>query len=153
MKLKLFICGLFFWSCFSAPATFARDMNDSKKILEKYTEQFVDSWNRKDAVGLSNLYASDAVLSVSGLSKPIYGRAAIKANIKEEFSGISEDATLTATILSARFFGEEIIVGNGTWESTTSEGDRIDGGLFGNVWKIVDGKPLLYMESTNRILE
>ena len=153
MKLKLFICGLFFWSCFSAPATFARDMNDSKKILEKYTEQFVDSWNRKDAVGLSNLYASDAVLSVSGLSQPIYGRAGIRANIKEEFSGISEDATLTATILSARFFGEEIIVGNGTWESTTSEGDRIDGGLFGNVWKIVDGKPLLYMESTNRILE
>ena len=153
MKLKLFICGFFVWSCFSAPATFARDMNGSKKILEKYTEQFVDSWNRKDGVGLSYLYTSDAVLSVSGLSQPIYGREGIRANIIEEFSGISEGATLTATILSSRFFGEEIIVGNGTWESTTSRGDRIDGGLFGNVWKIVDGKPLMYMESTNQILE
>ena len=39
---------------------------------------------------------------------------------------------------------------NGSWEQRDAKGTRVDGGLWGNLFQVVNGEVLMVLESTNR---
>ena len=44
----------------------------------------------------------------------------------------------------------EFLLANGSGTQRDEPGARVDGGLWGNVFQVVDGEVLLHLESTSR---
>ena len=118
--------------------------------MNAYMANFLKVFNKGDAAEIAALYTEDAIWSVSGLAEPVYGRAAIQAGMESNADGSVEGATLDASVFTSRDLGNGYIMANGSWEQRDAEGKRVDGGLWGNLFQVVDGEVLMLLESTNR---
>ena len=123
---------------------------DTTALMNAYMANFLKVFNKGDAAEIAALYTEDAIWSVSGLAEPVYGRAAIQAGMESNADGSVEGATLDASVFTSRDLGNGYIMANGSWEQRDAEGKRVDGGLWGNLFQVVDGEVLMLLESTNR---
>ena len=123
---------------------------DTTALMNAYIANFLKVFNKGDAAEIAALYTEDAIWSVSGLAEPVYGRAAIQAGMESNADGSVEGATLDASVFTSRDLGNGYIMANGSWEQRDAEGKRVDGGLWGNLFQVVDGEVLMLLESTNR---
>ena len=57
---------------------------------------------------------------------------------------------MDASAFNARDLGNGYIMANGSWEQRDAKGTRVDGGLWGNLFQVVNGEVLMVLESTNR---
>ncbi|HAG73189.1 MAG TPA: hypothetical protein DCL66_13410 [Gammaproteobacteria bacterium] len=121
---------------------------DAKALIVEHIASLVGVINHNDNAGMAALYTEDAIWSLQGLADPIYGRTAILAAREANLNGITTDDTLSAEVLTAHDLGNGYIAANGRWEMRDKEGGRVMGGLWGNVFRVVDGKALLFLEST-----
>jgi ketosteroid isomerase-like protein len=121
---------------------------DAKALVVEHIASLVGAVNRDDKAEMAALYTEDAIWSLQGLADPIYGRAAILAGREANVNGITTDDMLSAEVLTAHDLGNGYIAANGRWEMRDKEGSRVRGGLWGNVFRVVDGKALLFLEST-----
>ena len=53
-------------------------------------------------------------------------------------------------MFTAQDLGNGFLLENGSWTQRDSAGARVDGGLRGDVFQLVDGEWLLHLESTSR---
>jgi len=123
--------------------------NDVMTLMLKYDAKFVATFNRGDAKEISDLYTEDAIQSGSGMVKPLSGRAAIKADLDKFLEESKAGYTLSTEVLTVHDLGNGYITANGHWEMHDKEGTRIRGGLWSNVFRVVDGDMLMFRESTN----
>ena len=123
---------------------------DTTALMNAYMANFLKVFNKGDAAEIAALYTEDAIWSVSGLAEPVYGRAAIQAGMESNADGSVDGATLDASVFTSRDLGNGYIMANGSWEQRDAEGKRVDGGLWGNLFQVVDGGVLMLLESTNR---
>ena len=123
---------------------------DATSLVNAYIANFLKVFNEGDAAKIAALYTEDAIWSISGLAEPVYGRAAIQAGIESNADGSIDGATLDASAFNARDLGNGYIMANGSWEQRDAKGTRVDGGLWGNLFQVVDGEVLMVLESTNR---
>ena len=123
---------------------------DATSIMNDYIANFLKVFNKGDAAEIAALYTEDAIWSVSGLAEPIYGRAAIQAGMESNAEGLVDGATLYASMFTSRDLGNGYIMANGSWEQRDANGTRVDGGLWSNLFQVVDGEVLMLLESTNR---
>ena len=128
----------------------AEQQTDAMSLINAYIVNFVKVFNQGDAAKITALYTEDAIWSISGLAEPAYGRAAIQAGMESNVDGSVEGATLDAVVFTSRDLGNGYIVANGSWEQQDAKGTRVDGGLWGNLFQVVDGEVLMALESTNR---
>ena len=128
----------------------AEKKTDTTALMNAYIANFLKVFNKGDAAEIAALYTEDAIWSVSGLAEPVYGRAAIQAGMESNADGSVEGATLDASVFTSRNLGNGYIMANGSWEQRDAEGKRVDGGLWGNLFQVVDGEVLMLLESTNR---
>ena len=128
----------------------AEKKTDTTALMNAYMANFLKVFNKGDAAEIAALYTEDAIWSVSGLAEPVYGRAAIQAGMESNADGSVEGATLDASVFTSRDLGNGYIMANGSWEQRDAEGKRVDGGLWGNLFQVVDGEVLMLLESTNR---
>ena len=70
--------------------------------------------------------------------------------MKRNADGSVDGATLGASVFTSRDLGNGYIMANGSWEQRDANGIRVDGGLWGNLFQVVDGEVLMLLESTNR---
>ena len=124
--------------------------SDATSLVNAYITNFLKVFNEGDAAKIAALYTEDAIWSISGLAEPVYGRAAIQAGMESNADGSIDGATLDASAFNARDLGNGYIMANGSWEQRDAKGTRVDGGLWGNVFQVVDGEVLMLLESTNR---
>ena len=128
----------------------AEKKTDATALMNAYMANFLKVFNKGDAAEIAELYTEDAIWSVSGLAEPVYGRAAIQAGMESNADGSIDGATLDASAFNARDLGNGYMMANGSWEQRDAKGTRVDGGLWGNVFQVVDGEVLMLLESTNR---
>ena len=128
----------------------AEKKTDATSLINDYIANFVQVFNKGDAEEITLLYTEDAIWSLSGLAEPVYGRAAIQAGMESNADGSVDGATLDASVFTSRDLGNGYIMANGSWEQRDAEGKRVDGGLWGNLFQVVDGGVLMLLESTNR---
>ena len=128
----------------------AEKKTDATSLMDAYITNFLKVFNKGDATEIAALYTEDAIWSVSGLAKPVYGRAAIQAGMESNADGSVDGATLDASVFTSRDLGNGYIMANGSWEQRDAKGTRVDGGLWGNLFQVVDGEVLMLLESTNR---
>jgi ketosteroid isomerase-like protein len=128
----------------------AEKKTDATSLINDYIANFVQVFNKGDAEEITLLYTEDAIWSLSGLAEPVYGRAAIQAGMESNADGSVDGATLDASVFTSRDLGNGYIMANGSWEQRDAKGTRVDGGLWGNVFQVVDGEVLMLLESTNR---
>ncbi len=128
----------------------AAKKSDATSLMNAYIANFLQVFNQGDAAEIAALYTEDAIWSVSGLAEPVYGRAAIQAGMESNADGSVDGATLDASVFTSRDLGNGYIMANGSWEQRDAEGKRVDGGLWGNLFQVVDGGVLMLLESTNR---
>ena len=128
----------------------AEKKTDATSLINDYIANFVQVFNKGDAEEITLLYTEDAIWSLSGLAEPVYGRAAIQAGMESNADGSVGGATLGASVFTSRDLGNGYIMANGSWEQRDAKGTRVDGGLWGNVFQVVDGEVLMLLESTNR---
>ena len=123
---------------------------DATSLMNDYMAKFLIVFNEGDAAKIAALYTEDAIWSVSGLAEPVYGRAAIQAGMESNADGSVDGATLDASVFNSRDLGNGYIMANGSWEQRDANGTRVDGGLWGNLFQVVNGEVLMVLESTNR---
>ena len=123
---------------------------DATSLINTYIAHFLKVFNKGDAAEIAALYTEDAIWSVSGLAEPVYGRAEIQAGMESNADGSVDGATLDASVFTSRDLGNGYIMANGSWEQRDAKGTRVDGGLWGNLFQVVDGEVLMLLESTNR---
>jgi ketosteroid isomerase-like protein len=128
----------------------AETKTDATSLMNAYIANFLKVFNKGDAAEIAALYTEDAIWSVSGLAEPVYGRAAIQAGMESNADGSVDGATLGASVFTSRDLGNGYIMANGSWEQRDANGTRVDGGLWGNLFQVVDGEVLMLLESTNR---
>ena len=128
----------------------AEKKTDATSLVNAYIANFLKVFNEGDAAKIAALYTEDAIWSISGLAEPVYGRAAIQAGMESNADGSVDGATLDASVFTSRDLGNGYIMANGSWEQRDAEGKRVDGGLWGNLFQVVDGGVLMLLESTNR---
>ena len=128
----------------------AEKKTDATSLINDYIANFVQVFNKGDAEEITLLYTEDAIWSLSGLAEPVYGRAAIQDGMESNADGSVDGATLDASVFTSRDLGNGYIMANGSWEQRDAKGTRVDGGLWGNVFQVVDGEVLMLLESTNR---
>ena len=128
----------------------AEKKTDATSLMNAYIANFLKVFNKGDAAEIAALYTEDAIWSVSGLAEPVYGRAAIQAGMESNADGSVDGATLGASVFTSRDLGNGYIMANGSWEQRDANGTRVDGGLWGNLFQVVDGELLMLLESTNR---
>ena len=128
----------------------AEKKTDATLLMNAYIANFLKVFNKGDAAEIATLYTEDAIWSVSGLAEPVYGRAAIQAGMESSADGSVDGATLGASVFTSRDLGNGYIMANGSWEQRDANGTRVDGGLWGNLFQVVDGEVLMLLESTNR---
>jgi uncharacterized protein (TIGR02246 family) len=128
----------------------AEKKSDATSLMNAYIANFLQVFNQGDAAKIAALYTEDAIWSVSGLAEPVYGRAAIQAGMESNADGSVDGATLDASVFTSRDLGNGYIMANGSWEQRDAKGTRVDGGLWGNLFQVVDGEVLMVLESTNR---
>ena len=128
----------------------AANHGDAVKTIREYIDNFVKVLNEGDAATVAALYTEDAIWSVAGLSEPIYGRAAIQAGRESNAGGAVPGATLEAEVFTAQNLGNGFMLANGSWTRRDASGARVQGGLWGDVFQVVDGEVLLHLESTSR---
>ena len=128
----------------------AEKKTDTTLLMNAYIANFLKVFNKGDAAEIAALYTEDAIWSVSGLAEPVYGRAAIQAGMESNADGSVDGATLGASVFTSRDLGNGYIMANGSWEQRDANGTRVDGGLWGNLFQVVDGEVLMLLESTNR---
>ena len=128
----------------------AEKKSDATSLMNAYIANFLQVFNQGDAAEIAALYTEDAIWSVSGLAEPVYGRAAIQAGMESNADGSVDGATLDASVFTSRDLGNGYIMANGSWEQRDAKGTRVDGGLWGNLFQVVDGEVLMVLESTNR---
>ena len=128
----------------------AEKKTDATSLMNAYIANFLKVFNKGDAAEIAALYTEDAIWSVSGLAEPVYGRAAIQAGMEGNADGSVDGATLGASVFTSRDLGNGYIMANGSWEQRDANGTRVDGGLWGNLFQVVDGEVLMLLESTNR---
>jgi ketosteroid isomerase-like protein len=128
----------------------AETKTDAMSLMNAYIANFLKVFNKGDAAEIAALYTEDAIWSVSGLAEPVYGRAAIQAGMESNADGSVDGATLGASVFTSRDLGNGYIMANGSWEQRDANGTRVDGGLWGNLFQVVDGEVLMLLESTNR---
>jgi len=128
----------------------AETKTDATSLMNAYIANFLKVFNKGDAAEIAALYTEDGIWSVSGLGEPVYGRAAIQAGMESNADGSVDGATLGASVFTSRDLGNGYIMANGSWEQRDANGTRVDGGLWGNLFQVVDGEVLMLLESTNR---
>ena len=128
----------------------AEKKTDATSLMNDYIANFLKVFNKGDAAEIAALYTEDAIQSVSGLTEPVYGRAAIQAGMESNADGSVDGATLDVSVFNSRDLGNGYIMANGSWEQRDANGTRVDGGLWGNLFQVIDGEVLMLLESTNR---
>jgi len=128
----------------------AEKKTDATSLMNDYIANFLKVFNKGDAAEIAALYTEDAIQSVSGLTEPVYGRAAIQAGMESNADGSVDGATLDVSVFNSRDLGNGYIMANGSWDLRDANGTRVDGGLWGNLFQVVDGEVLTLLESTNR---
>ena len=128
----------------------AEKKTDATSLMNDYIANFLKVFNKGDAAEIAALYTEDAIQSVSGLTEPVYGRAAIQAGMESTADGSVDGATLDVSVFNSRDLGNGYIMANGSWDLLDANGTRVDGGLWGNLFQVVDGEVLTLLESTNR---
>ena len=64
--------------------------------------------------------------------------------------GAVAGSILEAEVFTAQDLGNGFLLANGSWTQRDASGARVDGGLWGNVFQVVDREVLLHLESTSR---
>ena len=128
----------------------AEKKTDATSLMNDYIANFLKVFNKGDAAEIAALYTEDAIQSVSGLTEPVYGRAAIQAGMESNADGSVDGATLDVSVFNSRDLGNGYITANGSWDLRDANGTRVDGGLWGNLFQVVNGEVLMVLESTNR---
>jgi ketosteroid isomerase-like protein len=123
--------------------------SETMAMIVEHVTNFVEVANRGDIAEIAELYTEDAIQSQTNMEKPLYGRAAIKADMEKNADATVASDTLSAEVFTAQDLGNGYITANGSWEVRNEEGAKVRKGLWNNVFRVIDGETLLFRESTS----
>lgn len=114
--------------------------------LAKVDQAWQAAYNAGDAAALTALYATDATVMAPGHAKAT-GHAAIQAYYAEALKQMAgaKNAVTTGETLD----GGKIAVATGGWVATGADGKHLDHGTYLTVYKKVDGKWMIYLDTWN----
>jgi|TARA_B110000503_G_C7034004_1_gene365263 ketosteroid isomerase-like protein len=124
--------------------------SDAMTMMLDNAAKFIETFNRGNITELADLYTEDAIQSGTNMTEPLYGRAAIKASMEKNADEIVTRDILSTEVFTAHDLGNGYIAANGSWEIHDKEGARVRGGLWSNLYRVVDGEMLMFRESASR---
>jgi len=121
---------------------------DFQKV-HRSIQRFTDAFNRGDVSALTAEFTEDAVRIVSGLSGVHVGRDQIRQSFESKWSGevdLASGSVLKARVLHTTPINSKLVAGAGIWWLTSNEGEVIDGGYWGNVFRTQGDEVKLVLE-------
>lgn len=121
---------------------------DFQKV-DSSIKRFTDAFNRGDVSKLTAEFAPDGVRIVSGLSGIHVGDNEIRKSFESKWSGevdIASGSVLKASVLHTTPINSSLIAGTGIWWLASKDGEIIDGGYWGNVFRKSGDEVKLVME-------
>jgi len=117
--------------------------------MSRSIQRFTEAFNRGDDQSLADEFTEDGVRLVSGLAGVFAGRDAIRKSFLSQWSGevdVNSGMVLSAKVLAVRPIDERHFAGAGIWRLKTRDGKLIDGGHWGNVFRLTGGELKLLQE-------
>lgn len=121
------------------------DLVEIKNLIIAAGENFVIALNRGDSTAVANCYTKDAkMMQPNGLA--IIGRSDILKNMSQWIK--SESPTITMKTIDVWADGD-LVVAEEEWTISNKEGQILDNGKSLELFKMEDGKWLLYRDCYN----
>lgn len=117
--------------------------------VHRSIKRFTDAYNRGDVSALTDEFTKDAVRVVSGLSGVHVGHDAIRKSFESKWSGevdLASGSVLKARVLHTTPINSSLTGGAGIWWLTSGEGQIMDGGYWGNVFRTNGDEVKLLLE-------
>ena len=136
------------------PMVDEKDANVNR--VRRSIERFTTSYNNNDVKSLTEEFTEDGVRLVSGLSGVFSGREEISESFGRKWSGevdISSGTVLKGKVLGVKTISPEFVAANGTWRLFSRDGQLIDGGQWGNVFRIEGDEAKLVLECAGSTLQ
>jgi uncharacterized protein (TIGR02246 family) len=92
----------------AAPATAAAPSQEERRALEMLASRTDTAWNARDAAAMSGYYSADGNLKLSGMAKPLEGRAAIRNFMDRAFAQRQGEMRHVTVLRSADLVGPNI---------------------------------------------
>lgn len=128
-QFLLLIVAIFIsFSCFAQKSTSA-----AKEVIQKNSEMMKKAMKNGDFETFGSFFTEDAMFKISN-HNPLSGRVAI-TEAHKEMKGMN----LALNIEEVIDFGDYIYE-IGSYEIHTPDGQKMDHGYYGTLWKNVDGK-------------
>ncbi|MEO5777582.1 MAG: SgcJ/EcaC family oxidoreductase [Flavobacterium sp.] len=129
------------------PAKEAFDLAATKPAIEERYRAFENAFNAKDSTALANCYTTDAKF-MNPNDKSAEGRPAIQKTFGMWFKGDTSKTKIKLNLVE--LWGDEnTLTAEDAWTMTDKDGKLIDEGKSLEVYKMEDGKWLLYRDCYN----
>ncbi|MFQ3221586.1 MAG: hypothetical protein ACI8R9_002610 [Paraglaciecola sp.] len=118
-------------------------------LMKESSAEFKSAWDSGDVEGLTTIFTEDGIRVLGGSQEAIIGSDAIYQSFDlahAEGSGFN-GSHIEITIADARFLSDEIMIGSGTFNISNGANESLEYGTWGNVYKVVDNKARMLMES------
>ena len=118
-------------------------------LIEKSISRYTKGMRTSDFDSLAREFTSDGVQLVGNVAGPSRGYK----EIAKAFSvGVGDGSPYEKTVLAAKVLGirrinDELVAAYGVWDAHTTDGELIDFGQWGNVFRQSNGEVKMVMES------
>jgi uncharacterized protein (TIGR02246 family) len=126
-----------------APASADDAKTDAKTIAQRLDDKWLEAFNKKDAVALTDLYTADAVLLPQGTAEPIVGTEKIRQFMDQMVKEKLENMVLPVT--HANMLDPKSLYSAGTWAADAG-GQRTNGAYLSVI--VQDGTNWKYRADT-----
>ena len=118
-------------------------------MIERSIARYTKSNRTSDFDMLAGEFTPDGIQLVSNVAGPSRG---FKEIVEASSVGIGDGSPYEQTVLEAKILGlrridDQLVAAYGVWSASTTDGELIDFGQWGNIFRQTDGEAKMVMES------
>lgn len=117
----------------------AQDTAADEEAIREMDARWSEAWNNRDAEAIVAMYTEDAD-GIDLMGQTVNGRAAILAQMTEEFENLPEGATAESEQLHLRFIRPNIAIADGVWSVSGLPEGMVAEGLYTAIMVKQDGE-------------
>jgi hypothetical protein len=140
---------LLFLSCKSEIKQVDTSLERASALMETTSAEFKSAWDSGNVEALAATFTEDGIRVISGSQEAIVGSAAIYESFGLAHAEGSRfmGSHIELTVVDTQFISDDIMIGSGSFHILNAANESLEQGNWGNVYKVIDNKARLLMES------
>ena len=145
----VFGAALLFLSCNSEIKQVDTFLERTSAPMETTSAEFKSAWDSGKIEALAATFTEDGIRVLAGFQEAIVGRAAIyeSFDLSHAEGSSFKGSHIELTVVNIQFISDDIMIGSGSFHIFNAANESLEQGNWGNVYKVIDHKARLLMES------